>query len=115
MSGRTVSDLATGALRERSASAVVGTLVAAARSCAAEEARGDVRDGLIDMPLAFDAAARLGLDADALVEQALALLDGRAADLLAEFAARPDRDEIGGMAWSLEPDGDGAAVYRWRG
>jgi hypothetical protein len=79
---------------------VLGVLVEAARSCAAEEARGDVRDGLIDMPLGFRVAELLDLDGDALVERALLQLEGRAAALLTDFATRPDRSDVRAMAWN---------------
>jgi hypothetical protein len=105
MSRPRVSDLAARAVREGSDALVVDALVLAARACAAEEEAGDVRDGLIDMPLPFRAAALLSLDADAALAEALAALDGRAAELLAQFGARPDRADIGVMGWRESREG----------
>ncbi len=106
-------DLANAALVEGSRGAVLGVLVAAATSCAEEEARGDVRDGLIDMPLAFRAAILLGLDADALVEEALGQLDGRAAALLRAFADRGDRADVEAMGWTVVASGAGWRFTGW--
>jgi hypothetical protein len=92
---------------------VLGVLVAAATSCAEEEARGDVRDGLIDMPLAFRVADLLGLDADALVEEALGHVEGRAAALLREFAGREDRADVGAMGWSVVASDAGWRFTGW--
>ena len=111
--GARVVDLANAALREPSGSAVVGVLVTAARRCAAEQARGDVRDGLIDMPLPFRAAELLELDVDVLVDDALALLDGPAADCLRAFAARPDRTDARCMGWAEETTAAGVRFTGW--
>lgn len=106
-------DLANAALVERSRSAVLGVVVAAARSCAEEEARGDVRDGLIDMPLPFRAADLLGFDADALVEEALGHVEGRAAALLRAFADREDRAGVEAMGWSVVVSDAGWRFTGW--
>jgi hypothetical protein len=106
-------DLANAALVDRSRGAVLGVFVAAATSCAAEEARGDVRDGLIDMPLAFRAAELLGLDADALVEDALGQVEGRAAALLSEYAARDDRADVEAMGWTVAASDAGWRFTGW--
>ncbi|MGL6278793.1 MAG: hypothetical protein ACRC50_04470 [Gaiella sp.] len=111
--GERVVDLANVALDEGTEGAVVGVLVAAARRCAEEEARGDVRDGLIDMPLPFRAAELLGLDLEALVERALELLDGRAADCLRSYAARPDRCDVRCMGWREEQTESGVRFAGW--
>jgi len=108
-----VAQLAARAVRERSRSTLLGAFVAAGRRVAAEEARGDVRDGLLDLPLPFDAARLLDLDADELVERALEQLDRRAAELLREFAARPDRADIAAMGWATATEG--GFGYRWEG
>jgi hypothetical protein len=108
-----VVDLANAALVERSHGAALGVLIAAATSCAEEEARGDVRDGLIDMPLAFRAADLLGLDADALVEEALGRVEGRAAALLREFAGRGDRAAVEAMGWAVVASDAGWRFIGW--
>jgi len=109
----TVAELAARAVRERSESTLLGAFVAAGRRVAAEEARGDVREGLIDRPLPFDAARLLALDADDLVERALEQLDGRGADLLREFAARPDRADIAAMGWTTATEGRFGYEWGW--
>jgi hypothetical protein len=108
-----VIDLANESLAERSRGAVIGVFVTAARSCAEAEARGDVRDGLIDMPLAFRAADLLGLDVDALVEHALGQVEGRAAALLSEYAARDDRADVEAMGWSVAASDAGWRFTGW--
>jgi hypothetical protein len=108
----TVADLAARAVRDRSESVLLGAFVAAGRGAAEEEARGDLRDGLIDMPLPFDAAGLLGLDADELVGRAADRLEQRAAELLRQFAGRPDRADISAMGWRTAAGGRFA--YEWR-
>lgn len=108
-----VVDRVNAALRDRSAAGLLGAFVQAGRDCAAAEARGDVRDGLIDMPLPFRAAELLGLDADLLVANAAEQLDGPAAGLLREYAARPDRADVGAMGWALEASDAGWRFTGW--
>lgn len=108
-----VVDRVNAALADRSPSAVVGALVQAARACAEEEARGDVRDGLIDMPLALRAAELLGLDVDHVVEQALPRLEPGAAAQLRAYAGRPDRCDVRCMGWNEVSDGGGVRFAGW--
>jgi hypothetical protein len=109
-----VPELAAAAVRERSRELLLAAFVAAARRVAAEEARGDVRDGLIEMSLPFRSAVLLGLDADALVAEARPGLDRREAELLDDFAARDDRDDIEAFLY-LEAGTGTTFHYRWRG
>jgi hypothetical protein len=105
-------DLAALAVRRSDPSLVVAALVRLAREAGDAERRGDPRDGLVEMPLGFRSAAKLGVDADELVERALAELDGRPAEILRAFAARPDRDAIERMSY-VESSSDGRFSYRW--
>ncbi|MGI9111747.1 MAG: hypothetical protein ACR2GT_06080 [Gaiellaceae bacterium] len=106
-----LSALCARAVRERSAELVDQAFADAARQVAGAEELGDVRDGLINMPLPFDAAAGIGVDADEAVARAVALVGGRDAELLEEFARRPDRADPGSMGWVVE---DEPFAYRWR-
>ncbi len=58
---------------------------------------GDIRDGLVDLPLPFAASMRPGLDTDALVEEALHQLDDDEAAILRTFAVRGDRADVAAM------------------
>ena len=93
---------------------MLGAFVAGARELARQEREGDIRDGLIDMPLPFRSARKLGLDADELVERAAEHLDDREEELLRTFAGRDDREDIDAMNW-VESWDEGGFVYRWRG
>jgi hypothetical protein len=84
------------ALETHNRETLLEAFVAAARLGAAAE---DYRDGLIDMPLPFDAAAKLGVDADALVDEASEHLTEDEEEFLRVFAGRPDRDDIAAMGW----------------
>jgi hypothetical protein len=108
-----VVDYVNAALADRSPPAVVGALVQAARACAEADARGDVRDGLIDMPLAFRAAELLGLDVDHVVEQALIRLEPAAAAQLRAYAGRPDRCDVRCMGWDEVSDRAGVRFAGW--
>jgi hypothetical protein len=101
-----VGDAATAVVRSGSVAALPALFVLAARACARAEARGDVRDGLADMPLPFRAAELLCGDADVAVASALSSLDGAAAELLGAFASRADRGDVGAMGWREEGEGE---------
>jgi hypothetical protein len=94
-----VGDAATAVARSGSVDALPALFVLAARACALAKARGDVRDGLVDMPLPFRVAELLRAEADVAVAAALSTLDGDAAELLGAFAARADRGDVGAMGW----------------
>lgn len=108
-----VVDRVNTALRDGSRDGLLGAFVQAGRECALAEARGDVRDGLIDMPLPFRAAELLGVDADLLVATAMEQLDAPAAGLLRQYAARPDRADVGAMGWALETSDAGWRFSGW--
>jgi hypothetical protein len=91
-----VQRLVEDALETHNREALLEAFVAAARLGAASE---DFRDGLIDMPLPFDAAAKLGVDADALVDGAAAHLSEDEEEFLRAFAARADRDDSAATGW----------------
>jgi hypothetical protein len=108
-----VARLAARAVNEGSDEVLLEAFVAAARLAAQAEELGDIRDGLIDMPLPFHAAERLGRDPDRLVQEALDQLDAREGDILLAFAGRPDRSDIEAMGYSESP-GDAGTEYRWQ-
>jgi hypothetical protein len=97
-----VQRLVEDALVQRERSVLLGAFVAAARLGAAEE---DYRDGLLDMPLPFYAAATLGFDADELVEESAGHLSEGEEAFLRTFAARDDRNDIAVMGWSAVEGG----------
>jgi hypothetical protein len=97
VNGGPVYRLVQRALETRDRETLLEAFVAAARFGAAAP---DFRDGLIDMPLPFDAAQRLGLDADALVEEAATHLSEHEEDFLRTFAGRADRDDVAAMGWT---------------
>jgi hypothetical protein len=108
-----VARLASQAVNARSRDALLAAFVAAARFAASMERAGDVRDGLLSMPLRFDAAARLGVDADVVVEEALEQLEADEAVLLRAFAARADRDDIAAMHWRAGGDDGVLYTFHW--
>ena len=112
--GGPVARLAALAVREASEATLLGAFVAAGRQLAQAEREGDIRDGLIEMPLPFRSARKLGLDADGLVDRAAEHLDDREEELLRVFAARDDRDDVEAMNY-VESWGEDGFVYRWRG
>jgi hypothetical protein len=91
-----IERLARDALETHDRETLLEAFVAAARLGAANP---DYRDGLIDMPLPFHAARRLGYDADALVDEAASHLTEDEEDFLRTFAGRADRDDIAAMGW----------------
>jgi hypothetical protein len=108
-----VARLASQAVNARSRAALLEAFVEAARFAASMERAGDVRDGLMSMPLPFDAAARFGVDADEIVVEALEQLEPDEAVLLRAFAARADRDDIAAMHWAAEGDDGISYTFHW--
>jgi hypothetical protein len=85
VNGGPVHRLTEQALETHDRETLLEAFVAAARLGAAQE---DDREGLIDMPLPFEAAERLGLDADTLVAEASDHLSDDEAEFLHAFAVR---------------------------
>jgi len=106
----TLSKLCALAVRECSPELVEQAFGDAGRQVARAEELGDVRDGLINMPLPFDAATRLGVDVEEAVARAAALVGGRGGELLEQFARRADRADVGAMGWVVPDD---PFAYRW--
>jgi hypothetical protein len=108
-----VARLAAQAVNERSSEILLAAFVAAARFATSAERAGDVRDGLIAMPLPFHAAERLGVDADAVVAEAVDQLDPDEEALLHAFAGRSDRADVAAMNWNVPAEG--TLSYRFHG
>ncbi|MBA2537400.1 MAG: hypothetical protein H0V20_08230 [Actinobacteria bacterium] len=100
MSETLVARLAAFAVQARSEQHLLESFIAAAEGAAMAERLGDVRDGLLDMPLPFRSAQKLGVDANGLLARAEGHLTERSRELLREFAVRPDRDDIEAMGYA---------------